>query len=180
MTDSIHVAQFRAFARYNARFNRTLFDLASRLDDEQRTRDMGAFFGSIDGTLRHILGADRIWLGRFAASGHDFPTLEEANLTYEVQGGSASFPGDFASLQAERIATDQVIVSWVEELTDAILAAPMKYASLNGTPREHETWIAVAHLFNHQTHHRGQATTLFKQLGIDVGVTDFLVYALER
>lgn len=179
MTDSIHVAQFRAFARYNAQFNRIVFDLAAKLSDEQRTRDMGAFFGSIDGTLRHILGADRIWLGRFAASGHDFPTLEEANLTYELQGNSAYFPGDFASLQAERIATDQVILSWVEELTDAILAAPMKYASLAGTSREHVTWIAVAHMFNHQTHHRGQVSTLFHQLGVDVGVTDFLVYALK-
>lgn len=179
MPASIHIEQFRAFAKYNAKFNRRLFDLAAGLTEEQRTHDMGAFFGSIDGTLRHILGADRIWLGRFAASGLDFPTLEEANLVYELQHRAASIAGDFETLQAQRIATDQVILSWVEELTDEMLEGPFRYATLAGSKRQHALWIAVAHLFNHQTHHRGQATTLFKQLGIDVGVTDFLIFALE-
>ncbi len=73
---------------------------------------------------------------------------------------------------------DQLIAAWVEDLTDEILAAPMRYQNLAGQPREHATWIAVSHLFNHQTHHRGQVTTLLKQAGVDPGVTDFLVFAL--
>ena len=63
-------------------------------------------------------------------------------------------------------------------VTDEILAAPMRYTNLSGQTREHAVWIAVSHLFNHQTHHRGQVTTLLKQIGVDAGVTDFLMFAL--
>lgn len=175
---SAHLDQYRAFAKYNSRFNRQIYDLVAQLPAEQRTRDMGAFFGSIEGTLSHILVADRIWMGRFAKSGHDFPALEEADLEYGIQSLAQPAAPDFAGLQAQRIAMDQLIAAWVEDLTDEILAAPMRYQNLAGQPREHATWIAVSHLFNHQTHHRGQVTTLLKQSGIDPGVTDFLVFAL--
>lgn len=175
---STHLDQYRAFARYNDRFNRQIFELVAALPPERRTRDVGAFFGSIEGTLNHILLADRVWLARFRKSGHDFPALEEADLEFEIQSLAQPAAPDFDSLRSERIATDQLIVAWVEDLTDEILAAPLRYTNLAGTVREHATWIAVSHLFNHQTHHRGQVTTLLKQAGVDPGVTDFLVFAL--
>jgi uncharacterized damage-inducible protein DinB len=175
---SAHLDQYRAFARYNTRFNRQIYDLVTQLTHEQRTRDAGAFFGSIEGTLQHILLADRVWLGRFAKSGHDFPALEEANLEFEIQSLAEPAASDFADLQRQRIEIDQLIAAWVEDLTDEILAAPMRYATFAGQAREHATWIAVSHLFNHQTHHRGQVTTLLKQAGLDPGVTDFLVFAI--
>jgi uncharacterized damage-inducible protein DinB len=178
-TSSLIVPQYRALARYNARFNRQLFELASELTEDERRRDLGAFFGSLHGTLDHILLGDRIWLGRFARSGHDFPALEEADLVYEVQSMSQPVAAEFERLYDERIATDQVIMAWVEDLTDEILASTFRYKNTKGVEREHPMWIAVTHLFNHQTHHRGQATTLFKQLGRDPGVTDFLVFALS-
>ncbi len=170
--------QYRAFAKYNARFNRDLFAKVAELPAEARTRDMGAFFGSIEGTLSHILVADRIWLSRLRESGHDFPALDEADLQLEIQSLADPVAASFESLLAERIATDQLIMAWVEDLTEEILAAPMRYTNLAGVAREHAVWIAVSHLFNHQTHHRGQVTTMLKQAGIDPGVTDFLVYAL--
>jgi len=175
---SAHRDLYRAFAKYNTRFNRQIYDLVRGLTDAQRKRDMGAFFGSVDGTLQHILLADRIWLSRLRASGHDFPALEEANMTFEVQSLRDSVAADFAGLERERVATDQLIAAWVEDLTDEILAAPLRYKNFAGQDREHAVWIAVSHLFNHQTHHRGQVTTLLKQLGVDPGVTDFLVFAL--
>lgn len=175
---SAHLDQYRAFAKYNARFNRDLFAKVAELPAEARTRDMGAFFGSIEGTLNHILLADRVWLSRLRESGHDFPALEEADLELEIQSLGQAVAADFETLQAERIATDQLIMAWVEDLTDEILAAPMRYKNMAGTVREHTVWIAVSHLFNHQTHHRGQVTTLLKQAGVDPGVTDFLAFAL--
>jgi uncharacterized damage-inducible protein DinB len=175
---SAHLDQYRALAKYNSRFNRQIYDLVRGLSDEQRKRDMGAFFGSIDGTLQHILLADRIWLGRLRASGFDFPALEEAHLTFEVQSLRDAVATDFAGLERERIATDQLILAWVEDLTDEILVAPFRYKNFAGQDREHATWIAVTHLFNHQTHHRGQVTTLLRQQGVDPGTTDFLVFAL--
>jgi uncharacterized damage-inducible protein DinB len=175
---SAHLDQYRAFAKYNTRFNRQIYDLVRGMPDDKRRRDMGAFFGSIDGTLQHILLADRIWLQRFRASGHDFPSLEEADMQLEIQSLRDPVATDFASLERERITTDQLIAAWVEDLTDEILAAPFRYKNFAGVEREHATWIAVSHLFNHQTHHRGQVTTLLKQSGIDPGATDFLVFAL--
>lgn len=175
---SAHLDQYRAFAKYNDRFNRQIFGLVAAMKPEQRTRDAGAFFGSIERTLHHILLADKVWLARFRSCGHDFPALEEADLEFEVQSLGQAVAPDFESLRSARIATDQLITAWVEDLTDEILAAPMRYTNLSGATREHATWIAVSHLFNHQTHHRGQVTALLTQAGIDPGVTDFLVFAL--
>ncbi len=174
------IDHYRLCASYNARFNRQLYDLVAGLPADVRTRDAGAFFGSIEATLNHILLADRIWLGRMRNSGLEFPALEEADLVYGFSSLRDAVAPDFAALQAERIATDQVIMAWVEDLTDDALAATLRYPTSDGTEREHPLWIAVSHLFNHQTHHRGQVTTLLSQAGVDPGVTDLLVFALSR
>lgn len=175
---SAHLDQYRAFAKYNTNFNRKLFEVVGQLTPEQRERDLGAFFGSVNATLNHILLADRVWLERLRESGHDFPALDEADLEFEIQALDQPATTDFTTLLHDRIATDQVIAAWVEDLTDAILAAPMRYQTRAGQTREHAVWVAVSHLFNHQTHHRGQVTTLLKQLGFDAGVTDFVVFTL--
>jgi len=76
----------------------------------------------------------------------------------------------------ERRETDELIRRWVEELDEDVLAKPMKYRNAKGEVREHALWLAVSHLFNHQTHHRGQLTTLLFQLGHDPGPTDLVGY----
>lgn len=172
------IDHYRAFARYNERFNRQLYDVVAELTDDERSRDLGAFFGSVDRTLHHILQADRIWLSRFRTAGFDFPALEEAELEYGVQGLAPASTPAFDTLRRERVALDQVILAWIEDLDDEVLGATLRYTNMAGTTREHVLWIAISHLFNHQTHHRGQVTTLLKQLGRDVGVTDFLMFAL--
>lgn len=174
------VDHYRAFADYNARFNRVLYDLAGKLPADVRSKDLGAFFRSIEATLGHILLADRLWLGRFRNSGHAFPALEEAELIYEIQGLDAPVAGSFDELAAARIDTDQVIIAWIEDLDAAILAGELRYTTTTGEPRVIPMWIGVSQMFNHQTHHRGQVTTLLKQVGVDPGVTDFLHFALRR
>ena len=173
---SAHKEQLRGFARYNSEFNRRLFEQLSALPDEERKRDMGAFFGSIHGTLNHILLADRIWLGRFAATSPAMSSLHGAAVIYEFSSLRQELCADFDELYAERHATDHVISTWAEELSDEVLVGTMRYRTSRGDPMEHPVWIAVAHMFNHQTHHRGQVTTLMHQLGLDPGVTDYLVY----
>lgn len=171
-----HQDQFRGFARYNREFNLLLFGKVAELDDVQRKRDMGAFFGSIHGTLNHILLADRIWLGRFAKAFPDMASLADADLVHEFSSLSQEVCADFDELFRERQATDRVISDWVEELTDELLAQTMRYSNSSGQVRERPVWVAAAHLFNHQTHHRGQVTTLLSQLGRDPGVTDYFAY----
>ena len=173
---SVHEDQVQGFARYNSGFNRRLFEQLARLPDEDRKRDMGAFFGSIHNTLNHILLADRIWLGRLKAALPAMPSLERASVVHEFSSLGQQLCADFDELHIERRATDDVISAWAEEMSDDLFAGTMRYRNASGVSREHPIWIAVAHMFNHQTHHRGQVTTLMYQLGHDPGVTDYLVY----
>lgn len=172
-----HQDQVRGFAKYNREFNLSLFNQVSKLSENERKQDMGAFFGSIHGILNHILLADRIWLGRFSTAIPDMSALNGAELVHEFSSLRQEVCGDFGELFHERQATDQVITGWAEELTDELLAQTMRYSNSKGHVREHPVWLAIAHMFNHQTHHRGQVTTLLYQLGHDPGVTDYFAYA---
>lgn len=152
---------YRALARYNRWMNRKLYALAAELSDEERRRDVGAFFKSLNGTLHHIVFGDRIWMSRFTSEALEADAVKAAE-------------NDFAALVALRERTDDWIERWVAEVSDEKLNGTFEYKSLKGEPFSHPMWWAVAHFFNHQTHHRGQATTVFMQLGRDPGVTDLI------
>lgn len=157
----IDVETCRVLARYNRWMNERLYAAASTLSDDERKRDRGAFFGSIHRTLAHLVWADRVWLGRFVAQPHPVAAY-----------GADEHP-DFADLARVREHADQAILDWAGKLDPAWLASAMEYrAASDGKARRIPAWIAVLHLFNHGTHHRGQVTTLLKQAGVDPGVTD--------
>jgi uncharacterized damage-inducible protein DinB len=163
--------QARDMAAYNRWMNERLYDVCAELTDEQRRRDCGAFFKSIHGTLNHLVLTDQIWLGRFQGTPFHFESLDQ------------ELHHDFSELRAAREAVDQRIIDWAGSLTESDLAATLRYTSaVNPKPRKYEMWLAVAHFFNHQTHHRGQLTTLLSQFGVDYGVTDlvWLPEVLER
>ena len=175
------LAHYQALARYNTWMNGRLYALAATLTDTQRRADRGAFFRSIHGTFNHLLLTDRAWLGRLT---HD-PALAESRDTagrlIPVRGLDHELYDDFELLRRERAATDAAIETWVAGLDEAGLAASIRYRTTKGERREHPLWMAASHLFNHQTHHRGQLTTLFFQLGRDPGVTDLIAFlASER
>jgi uncharacterized damage-inducible protein DinB len=148
-------------ARYNRWMNRRLYALAATLSDEERRRPMGAFFGSIHGTFNHLLLTDRFWLSRFGAGSP--PAARR--LSDELYR-------DFDELTRERATTDDAIEGYIRSLTPEALGATLSYRMTTGETKAHPLWMALTHLFNHQAHHRGQATTLFSQLGKDPGVTD--------
>jgi len=156
-----------ALARYNRWMNEKLYAVAAELSDDERKRDLHAFFPSLQATLDHILFADRIWLARFGVA-------DGAEVRASEAGYGGDIFADFTELRRERARTDDAIDRWVTTLSDDVLAAPFRYTNMAGKPFEHPLWIAVQHFFNHQTHHRGQATTLLKQLGRDPGVTDLI------
>lgn len=148
-------------ARYNQWMNNKLYRVCADVPDPDRKRDLGAFFKSIHGVLNHLLYGDKAWMGRF--TGRPFEVTIIGQELYE----------DFEELRAERQATDQQILDWSQELSLDWLEAPFEYASnVDGKTRCLPTWVLVTHMFNHQTHHRGQVTTLIKQLGHEPGVTD--------
>lgn len=164
-------------ARYNRWFNSRLYDAAQRLDDAQRKCDRGAFFGSIHGTLNHVLVGDKLWLGRFARLG-SFPMLTEERLALPGFAGlDMQLHDRFEPLRRDREALDAAIEAFAAGLDPALLAGPLRYTTTAGAPRCLPVWQALSHFFNHQTHHRGQVTTLLMQAGIDPGVTDLLALA---
>lgn len=155
--------QIQTMARYNRWMNRKLYECCSGLPDEERKRDRGAFFRSVHGTLNHLLLADRVWMGRF--TGQPFP----------VRSLDQELCADFIVLRKEREAEDRRILEWVASLSPEDLSGDLVYTSIvNPEPRRYPLLFALSHFFNHQTHHRGQITTLLAQRGIDVGVTDLI------
>jgi uncharacterized damage-inducible protein DinB len=177
MTDeSQQIQQFLLMARYNSWANHRIYRVAATLSEEERKRDLGAFFHSVHGTLNHLLLTDRHWMSRFAtATPLRFRSLSGAKLEPILGAHGRELFADFAELRAERAATDAVLEAFATELETPMLSAEMRYSNSQGIERVHPLWFAIAHLFNHQTHHRSQATTLLQQLGYDYGVTDFLV-----
>ena len=169
-----HLKQYRRFAQYNAWFNSRLYDLVASLTEEQRRRDMGAFFGSIHGTLNHILLADRIMLGRISKHPHGFRSLEKTPLVFEFESLAQILYESFPELAEQRRETDTALQGWVVEITPEVLESDLSFTRSNGQSMVVPFWHVASHLFNHQTHHRGQVTTLLSQLGHDPGTTDFI------
>jgi uncharacterized damage-inducible protein DinB len=166
---------YRAFARYNRWMNRKVYAAAARLSDEERKRDRGAFFGSIHNVLNHILLADRVWLGRLAGRVAE-PGFIGADGIKTLDQELAS---DFDELRRERDKTDADIDAWVETLTAERIAGMFRLVR-KGETHDLPLWWVVAHVFNHQTHHRGQITTLLFQAGQDPGPTDFFAMLMEE
>ena len=151
----------QVMAEYNQWMNQKLYAICAAIPDTDRKRDRGAFFQSIHGTLNHLLYGDRAWLGRFTHQPDAVPQLDR--LLYE----------DFEELQQARQSTDQAILTWARTLTPEWLGQPLEYTSnVDQRTRTLPTWVLVTHLFNHQTHHRGQLTTLLSQMGYNPGITD--------
>jgi uncharacterized damage-inducible protein DinB len=153
----------RALAAYNAEMNRRLYAAADTLEDSPRRADQGAFFGSIHGTLCHILWGDRMWMSRF--DGWERPATPIEHSPGMIEG--------WAALKAARVADYARIEGWAERLAPADLEGDLTWFS--GAAKREMTRprsLCVAHMFNHQTHHRGQAHALLTRLGCQTGATD--------
>ena len=170
---------YRFLARYNAWFNTRLYDACEQLDDAGRKRDRGAFFGSIHHSLNHLVVADQVWLRRLRQCGDDNGHASPA-LAGSVLDLPESFTldmllfDDWAALRAKRDQLDAAIESWVAQWPAGFPQFTMRYSNTKGVQRVHPAWQALTHVFNHQTHHRGQVTTLLMQAGVDPGVTDLI------
>jgi uncharacterized damage-inducible protein DinB len=173
--EPVFVENYRFLAGYNRWFNERLYEACEQLTDEERKRHRGAFFGSIHGTLNHILWGDKMWLARFARQGEAFEALAPGLL--ELPAGAAYgtvLHEDWEGLKADRAALDVAIERWTAAMPPDFPLRTMRYSNTRGVAREHEMWKALTHFFNHQAHHRGQVTTLLMQAGVDPGTTDLI------
>ncbi|RED25832.1 putative damage-inducible protein DinB [Rhodopseudomonas thermotolerans] len=136
---------FARFAEYNRWANARLYQAALALPDEVYRRSVGVFFGSLHGTLNHLLVADRIWLKRLTGKG-DAPTRLDV-IVFD----------DLRDLAGARAAEDERIIRMIDGHDAAALAETVDYATTSGKSFRQPRAEILSHFFNHQTHHRGQA-----------------------
>jgi uncharacterized damage-inducible protein DinB len=153
----------RTLAAYNAEMNRRVYGAASRLPDATRREDRGAFWGSIHGTLSHLVWADQMWMSRF--DGWDKPDVPNPQ--------SPTYVADFDAMQTRRFDMDRRLQDWADRLDPAWLLEDQSwYSGAAGRDMRSPRSLLVTHLFNHQTHHRGQAHVLVTAAGEKTGDTD--------
>jgi len=161
---------FQHLAGYNAWANARIYDAAAELSDEQLWRDVGLFFASLGGTLNHILVADRVWMKRFTGEG-EHPSRLDAILHR-----------DLGELRAEREQEDARIAGFVAQLSPEGLEQSFTYRLMTRPDTvTSKLWPDLLHVFNHQTHHRGQAHSPLSILtGKEPPSLDMLVYARAK
>ncbi len=152
----------RMMARYNAWQNHSLYTAAAGLDDAAREMDRGAFWGSITGTLSHLMWGDLIWLSRF--DGGEGPTAPGSEST-------TAYP--WPVLWQERPKLDARISAWTWEITDADLEGDLHwYSGFLKREMSESKALCVVQFFNHQTHHRGQVHAMLTAAGAKPDDTD--------
>jgi len=145
---------FSIMARYNRLANVQLYQACTMLDDTEYHKERQAFFHSIHGTLNHILVADRIWLGRFEGVDSGIDSLD------------AILCETLSDLTKARSAEDERIQMFISDTKTDALNVAFSYHSMDGTARKQPLAVLLAHLFNHQTHHRGQVHDMLSQTHI--------------
>ncbi|MBO6836009.1 MAG: damage-inducible protein DinB [Alphaproteobacteria bacterium] len=162
----IDAAFVRTMARYNTWQNDNIYAAAETLSAAERSAGRGAFFGSIHGTLSHLLWGDQMWMSRFS-------TCPKPDVGI---GESASYVRDWAELVRRRHALDAEIQTWADGLTSEWLSGNLEwYSGAAQKHLRHERALLVAHFFNHQTHHRGQVHAMLTAAGAKPGDTDLML-----
>ena len=153
----------RLMVRYNKWQNTSLMAAADTLTDRQRWENRGLFFGSIAATLNHLLWDDALWLERFA--GNERP---EDHLPVALDS-----PSDWNTFKEMRKDRDDALAAWASELTAAEVEGDVAWYPAGGTHRiEKARAVCIAHLFNHQAHHRGQVHGMLTAAGTKPDATD--------
>lgn len=158
---------FRRLARYNEWANRRLYDACGSLSSDAYHAARPSFFGSIHRTLNHILVADRIWMSRFEGTHHGIRSLDQE-----------LYP-DFPSLRAARQVEDDRIRSFMDRMTASVIDSELGYRSMAGEARRTPMRWALAHFFNHQTHHRGQVHGMLSATAVAPPPLDLLYFLPE-
>jgi uncharacterized damage-inducible protein DinB len=160
-------AHFERMARYNRWANRRLYGSVAQLDPEEIHAPRSGFFPSIAKTLNHLLVTDRIWIGRFTGKPSTHKRLDET--PYD----------DFAELTAAREAEDQRIIAFFKELPPERIESILEYRNMAGEPKTSELLPLLAHVFNHQSHHRGQAHGMLSATRVSPPPLDLVYFIYE-
>lgn len=164
----------RLMSDYNRWMNQRIFAAASQLSHAELIKDRQAFFPSILHTLSHIAVGDTLWLKRFATHPSSSWLRAQTNALPQPEALTALLFDELSSLQHYREQLDQIISDWVVQIDPKVLDDGLSYHTMAGKPFRKLFGLLLSHFFNHQTHHRGQVSTLLFQAGVDIGLTDLL------
>mgnify|MGYP000600314709 CR=1 FL=1 len=165
-------SQLILMAEYNQLMNRRMIEASENLSIELLNENKNAFFGSVIGTLNHILIGDILWLKRFSAHPSVYGSLESINEIKNPEKLDAILFSELAFFKEERFLLDRVIIEWCNELKENDLDNSLQYTNFKGDVHNKRFGDLILHVFLHQIHHRGQITTLLSQESIDFGDTD--------
>jgi len=171
---------YQNLAHYNQWINKRIYSVAAKLNQDALSQNHGAYFGSIIGTLNHILVGDILWFKRFATQPANYQSLEYFRSVKKPASLDEILHDELSELSEVREHTDAVIVQFTSEITDEMIASTLKYKNSKGQEFNKNLGDLLLHVFNHQTHHRGQVSTLLYQAGIDIGVTDMVAGITEK
>ncbi|HZP18325.1 MAG TPA: DinB family protein [Terriglobales bacterium] len=159
--------EIRQLYDYNAWANRRSLAAAEKLSDEQFTKPLGSSFSSVRDTLAHIYGAEWIWLERFQGrSPSGLPDVKQF--------------ADIATLRASWLQHEEKLLGFIRGLSQSDLDGILEYKTLKFGAYRNPLWQSLLHLVNHGSYHRGQVTTLIRQLGGEPLFTDLIHYYRER
>ena len=159
---------FEGLAKYNGSVNQSVLQLLEPLKKEQVMMKTKAFYPSIFETLLHILVADLNWLRRYRDAFKEIKVLSNSKLlSLEEKGLRMEFESDYKKLFQYRKQVDEMILQFIDELAENQLNVTIRYKNYKGEVIEKESWKTLLHLFNHQTHHRGQVSVLLDLVGVD-------------
>lgn len=166
--------QLILFAEYNQLMNQRQYAAAAKLSKTDLCEDKGAFFKSVIGTLNHILVGDIVWLKRFAVHPSSSKVLSYISELEKPKSLGEILFRDLGELGAEREKVDEIIIKWIEQLSDKDINGCISYTNMAGKSFSKPLLSLINHLFLHQVHHRGQITTLLSQCDVDFGETDLI------
>jgi len=158
---------FQAFARYNGSVNRSILELVEPLKKEQVMMETKAYYPSIFETLLHNFIADLNWLKRYRDAFKENKGLDRNLISMDDKSLRKEFESDYMKFFQYRRQMDDVIIQFVNALDESKLDSVIKYKNYKGEVIEKEIWKTLLHLFNHQTHHRGQVSVLLDMVGVD-------------
>ena len=164
----MNVGYFRQLAQYNAWANGRIYTAAAELSDGERKAKQPSFFGSIHATLNHILVGDRIWLSRLTGKPHGIAALDQ------------ELYADFEELRAARVTEDERLIAVVDSYAEADLSDKLTYCNMAGQDKCAPMVQALGHLFNHQTHHRGQVHGLLSATSVAPPSLDMIHLAWDE
>ena len=174
------LSNLQLMSQYNQLMNQKVYQVAQQLGEQKIQQNQGAFFESILGTLNHIYVADVIWLRRFAQHSKQYQSLNQLPELNSYRALDQIVSNNLEALAQLRQKLDMIVIDWCQEIEPEDLESSLPYTDTKGQQYKKNFGQLIQHFFNHQTHHRGQVSTLISQQGLDLGVTDLLMIICEQ